>query len=290
MTDEAVPSVRVPRSFLYVPGDQSDRLEKAFTRGADALLVDLEDAVAPQSKETARVLVAEWLSRHSAEGDSVWLRVNAVSLEADVATITAPIAGVMLPRAEVALLEVLDRLLAEREKDLGLEAGSFAVIPLIETARGLLSAIDVASAPRVVRLAIGRADLAGELGLSVDHEGPEFRTILLQLVIASAAAGITAPIAPTSTDFRDLNALRASTENLLRLGFRGRTAVHPAQLAVINEVFTPTPEEVARAKRLVAAFEGAERTGTGVILDDDGKMVDVAVVRAARDILSRVKR
>ncbi len=225
--------------MLYVPGDQRDRLDRAFGRGADALIVDLEDAVAPQGKAAARELVSEWIECNAVQTDAVWLRINAETPESDIKTITAPIAGVMVPSAETDLLAGVDRLLTAREAELGVALGSFSVIPLIETARGLLSAVDVASAPRVAQLAIGRADLAAELGLGIDPEGPEFRTILLQLVIASSAAGIAAPLAPTSTDFRDLEALRVSTEQLLKLGFRGRTAIHPAQLVVINEVFTP---------------------------------------------------
>lgn len=284
------PVARSPRSYLYVPGDQGDRLEKAPGRGADALILDLEDAVAPQTKVAARALVGDWIRQNPALGNQLWLRITAEDPAADLEAITAPIAGVMVPRAESALLAEVDGLLAARENALGIPVGSIAVIPLIETARGLLSAVDLASTPRTVRLAIGRADLAGELGLGIDHEGPEFRSILLQLVIASSAAGIAAPLAPTSTDFRDLDALRASTEQLLRLGYRGRTAVHPAQLAIINEVFTPSEEEVERALRLVAAFDEAERNGSGVTTDENGRMVDVAVVRSARDTLQRAGR
>ena len=290
MDNKSGPVARSPRSYLYVPGDQGDRLEKAPGRGADALILDLEDAVAPQSKVAARELVGDWIRRNAATGQAVWLRITADDPAADIAAITAPIAGVMVPRAESALLAEVNRLLATRESELGLPVGRLAVIPLIETARSLLSAVDLASAPRTVRLAIGRADLAGELGLSIDHEGPEFRSILLQLVIASSAAGIAAPVAPTSTDFRDLDALRASTEQLLRLGYRGRTAVHPAQLTVINDVFTPSSDDVQRALRLVAAFDEAERNGSGVTTDENGRMVDAAVVRSARDTLQRAGR
>lgn len=276
-----------PRSYLYVPGDQAERLEKSPGRGADALILDLEDAVAPGGKTAARELVGGWIRRHPEFGDSVWVRITADDPTADLEAITGPVAGIMVPRAETALLAEVDGLLTAQESRLGVGARTFAVIPLIETARGLLDAVELASTPRTVRLAIGRADLAGELGLGIDPEGPEFRTILLQLVIASSAAGISPPVAPTSTDFRDLDALRVSTEQLLRLGFRGRTAVHPAQLAVINDVFTPAPEEVERARRLVAAFDEAERSGSGVTVDENGRMVDVAVVRAARDVLQR---
>lgn len=275
------------RSLLYVPGDQSDRLAKALHRGADELIIDLEDAVASASKVAAREVVADWFQRNASQAGVMWLRINAESPEEDIATITGPIAGVMVPRAESALLSEVDQLLSAREGNLGLAPHTIAVMPLIESARGLLGAVDLASAPRVARLAIGRADLAAELGLKVDPEGPDFRSILLQLVIASSAAGISAPIAPTSTDFRDLESLRASTEQLMRLGFRGRTAIHPAQLAIINDVFTPAPDEVLQARRLVTAFDEAVRTGSGVIVDDGGRMVDAAIVRSARDTLAR---
>lgn len=272
--------------MLYVPGDRREHLDKALERGADAVIVDLEDSVAPRSKAAARTMVADWIDRNAGHGHSIWLRINADTPAEDIETIASPIAGIMVPRAELDLLATVDGLLAAREAQLGAALGSIALIPLIETARGLLSAVDLAGAPRVARLAIGRADLAAELGLSVDPEGPEFRSMLLQLVIASSAVGISAPVAPTSTDFRDIDGLRASTVQLMKLGFRGRTAVHPAQLPVINEVFTPSAEEVQRSQRLVAAFDNAERSGTGVIVGEDGTMVDAAVVRSAREVLA----
>jgi len=275
------------RSLLYVPGDKRNLLDKAFSRGADAVILDLEDAVVPSQKKIAREVMSEWIQSQAARASQIWVRINADSPEEDIAVITAPIAGVMVPRAESALLANVDELLTLREDFLDIARGEIAVIPLIETASGLLSAASLATMPRVVRLAIGRVDLAGELGLGVDPEGPEFRTILLQLVIASSAARISAPLAPTSTDFRDLDALSESTEALMKLGFRGRTAIHPAQLAVINEVFTPTSEEVHRAKSLIAAFEESTRQESGVFVGEDGRMVDAAVMRSARDILSR---
>lgn len=276
-----------PRSYLYVPGDQSERLGRAAERGADALILDLEDAVVPARKVVARELVAGWIGDNPVAATAAWLRITAGEPSADIDAIAGPIAGVMVPKAEPALLAEVAGLLAERERRLEAPEGSFRIIPLIETARGLLDVVRIAQAPRVARLALGRADLAGELGLSVDPEGPEFASILLDLVIASSAATIAPPVGPTSIDFRDLDALRTSTQRMLALGLRGRTAVHPAQLPVINEVFTPTPEEVERARGLVVAFEEAERSGSGVTVDHDGRMVDAAVVRTAREILQR---
>lgn len=273
------------RSYLYVPGDQKDRLDGASARGADALILDLEDSVSAQNKGPARDLVAGWLAENATSTGQVWVRI--ASPADDIAVLTGRVAGVMVPKAEPELLAAVGELLSAREEELRLARGTFAIIALIETARGLLAAAELAAAPRVARLAIGRADLSAELGLRLEAEDPALDSLLLQLVVASAAAGIAPPMAPTSTDFRDLDALRESTERLLRLGFRGRSAIHPAQLATINEVFTPSDAEVQRASRLVAAFEESERAGSGVTTDEDGRMVDVAVVRSARDVLDR---
>lgn len=243
-----------------------------------------------QNKAAARGLVARWLADRATASGQVWVRINSTSPEADIAAVvTSTVTGVMVPKAEPELLARVHELLTYREQSLRLPLGTVGIIPLIETARGLLEALEHARAPRVVRLAIGRADLAGELGLRVDPEGPEFRLLLLQIVVASAAAGIAPPIAPTSTDFRDLAGLRESTERLLHLGFRGRSAIHPAQLETINAVFTPSATAVDRAERLIAAFEASERAGSGVITDEDGRMVDVAVVKSARELLSRAE-
>jgi len=277
------------RSYLYVPGDRADRLAGALSRGADALIADLEDSVAPAAKDRARETVARWLAElpAGARRPQLWIRVNAGLAAADIGVVSPAVTGVIVPKAEPALLAGVDELLARREAETGLERGRLRVLPLIETAAGLLQVTSLAAAPRVARLGIGEADLAAELGLRPGPGREELAPIRLQVVIASAAAGIAAPAAPISTDFRDLAALRSSTQALLRLGFRGRTAIHPAQVPVINEVFTPSAEELSRARRLVAAMEAAERDGAGVTVDENGAMVDVAVVRSAREVLAR---
>nr|BFE78220.1 hypothetical protein GCM10020093_008210 [Planobispora longispora] len=159
--------------------------------------------------------------------------------------------------------------------------------PLLESGAAVLAAAEIARAPRVVRLQLGEADLRADLGV---EPGPDERELLWarsQVVLASAAARIAPPLGPVSTDFRDLDRLRASTLALRRLGFRGRACVHPAQIAVVNEVFTPTGEELERARRLVERFEAS---GTGVVLDDAGRMVDEAVIRQARRTLAAASR
>jgi citrate lyase subunit beta/citryl-CoA lyase len=287
-----------PRSYLYCPGDRPDRLARVRGWGADAVIADLEDSVHAGRKPAARAAVAAWLAElpsalhadHAGKGQlgEVWVRINAGTLAEDVAAVVGPaLRGIVLPKAEPALAAILDDLLSRAERDWGLPPGSVAVQPVIETATGLLAAAELASAPRVTRLGIGEADLAAELGVDVRTDPQILGPLRLQLVVASAAAGIAAPVGPASIDFKDLQALRTGTEALLRLGFRARTAIHPAQLACINEVFTPSQEQVAGARRLVAAFDEATAAGVGVITGPDGRMADAAVLRSARDILAR---
>lgn len=279
------------RSYLYVPGDRPEMLAKAPGRGADALLLDLEDAVAPERKAFARATVAEWLSQHAAIGAARWVRVNAEQVAEDIAAVAVPgLHGVSIAKATVAVLAAADQALAEAERRHGLDAGSIAMIPLVESAEALLQLPELARHPRVLRLAMGEADLAADLRLRPSPGEPELLPIRLQVVVASAAAGLQAPIGPVATDFRDLDALRASTRQLADLGFRARSAIHPAQVAVINEVLTPPADEVAQAQRLVKRFEASVAAGSGATTGEDGRMIDAAVIRSARETLARARR
>jgi citrate lyase subunit beta/citryl-CoA lyase len=276
------------RSYLYVPGDSGRRLGRALAWEADALILDLEDAVAATAKADARVLVGRWISEHEAAEAELWVRLNSGSLALDIeAVVGVNLTGVVVPKAEPAVLAEADELLTFQERRAGLPDRSIAVLALIETAHGLVSAADLAAVPRVVRLGIGEVDLAAELRMELTGAGEEMTPLRLQVVVASAAAGIDAPVAPVARDYRDLETLRQSTRALRGLGFRARTAIHPAQVTVINEVFTPTAEEIQAARQLVGSFTASERAGNGVLTDGRGQMVDVAAVRAAREILRR---
>ncbi|BCJ62434.1 HpcH/HpaI aldolase/citrate lyase family protein [Micromonospora endophytica] len=278
----------VARSYLYVPGDRADVLRKAAGRGADALVLDLEDAVALPHKEKARETVAAYL-RDAPSGVAHWVRVNSDQVETDLTVLGASAAGIWLPKAEPDLLHEVDRALLSAERRLGLPERTFQVVALIETARGALACAQVAIAPRVLRLGIGEADLAGELGLQPDADRTEFAAIRSQVVLASAAARITPPVGPVETVLHDPVRLEKTSRALLRQGFRARSAIHPGQLATINGVFTPTPEEVAAARRVLDAMARAERDGSGVAVDDHGRLVDRAVVRSAAEVLSRAE-
>ncbi len=286
------PTARVHRSTLYAPGDQPEKLAKAVNAGADGVICDLEDAVAPSKKGDARACVAEFIS-HDAPTDLLvrinWGAVGLDDLRAVVPNSSGSFTGIYVPKVStVDELALIDDELTRLEQASGRQQGSIGIVALLETARGILNAPSIAGGRRVRRLAIGEADLGAELGveLSPDDER-EMLSARSMLVLASAAAGIEPPVGPVSTDFRDLDALRASSEALRRLGFRGRSCIHPAQVAIVNDVFTPTLAQLERARRLVERYDAAVAAGEGVIADDKGKMIDEAVVRSARRTMAQ---
>ncbi|CAM3260069.1 CoA ester lyase [Nocardioides dubius] len=268
------------RSALYVPGDAPDKLRKALDRGSDELIVDLEDAVQHANKPLARDTVATWLDALPETPVEVWVRVNpGEEREKDVRAVAGcpGLAGLVVAKVEEAAeLHELDALLTS----LG---SSARVVPLLESANAVLNAREIARGPRVARLQIGEADLRADVGVVPGDDERELLFARSSVIFASAAAGIAAPMAPVSVQFRDLDAYRASTEALRRLGFMGRACIHPAQVPVANAVFTPGEDEVARAQALLARFDG----GAAVGLDVDGRMVDEAVLRQARSVLAR---
>lgn len=277
------------RSHLYVPGDRPEMLARVAGRGADVLIIDLEDAVAPTAKSAARQAVAAHLAEACRDGaPQLWVRINSGAAGlADLEAVVAPaLRGVCLAKAADAgqvarLADQMSRLEAER----GIEPGTIAISPLLETAAAVLRASDIAAAPRVARLQVGEADLKVDIGVDTGPDERELCWVRSLVVLASAAAGIDPPVGPVSTNFTDLDALRESTLALKRMGYRGRACIHPAQVPVVNEVFTPTIAEVERARALLARYDQATATGAGTFTDGDGRMVDLAVVRAAQRVL-----
>ena len=269
------------RSALYVPGDQRDKLDKAFLRGADAVIVDLEDAVLPARKEAARESVRGWLaSLPSSRPAEVWIRVNSGDdMTTDLRAIGAApaVTGFVLAKTEgpeqvAAAAAVLD------------EVGSQARLsPLIETAGAVLRAASIAQGPRVTGLQIGEVDLCADAGITVGPDEIELLTARAMVVLVSADTGLDPPLGPVSTDFRDLEVLRRTTEALQRLGFVGRACIHPAQVDVVNDVYTPTADQVAQARDVLRRFEEA---AGGVTTDENGRMVDRAVLRRAERLLA----
>ncbi|MEV0539722.1 HpcH/HpaI aldolase/citrate lyase family protein [Nocardia salmonicida] len=269
------------RSALYVPGNRPELFDKALAGPADIVLLDLEDAVPLRQKETARAEVSAWLRTVVDAGQRIWVRVNSGSLcRDDLRAVALPaVSAVCLAKTESAeQVRAADEVLREYEP----RAGAIRVCPLLESAAAVLDAVTIAAAPRVWRLQLGEADLRADLGIETSSDERELLAIRTHVVLASAAAGIAPPLGPVDTDFRDLDRLRERTKALARMGFRGRACIHPAQLPVVNEVFTPTVADLERARALVGRFESA---AGGVLLDEGGKMVDAAVIRQARRLL-----
>ena len=291
------PSAAVlPRSFLYVPGSKPDLFAKATAGPADAVVLDLEDAVPLTGKAQARADVRRWLEESgvddaagAASGAQRWVRVNADALGDDLEAVLRPgLAGLFLAKTSVSALAELTQLLARLELERGLAGGSVRVVGLLEDARSLLDLPELAGSPRLTTFGIGEVDLLADLRIDrSSRSASAVEALRTQVVVHAAAAGLAAPVAPTSTDFRDLDAFAESTRLMQDLGFRSRTAVHPAQVSVVNDVLTPTPEAVAAARGVVARFAAA---GGGVTTDERGRLIDAAVVRQAQETLARAGR
>jgi citrate lyase subunit beta/citryl-CoA lyase len=274
-----MPSVPA-RSYLYVPGSESRKMEKALATDADAVVFDLEDAVAANRKEFARDQVARALRAGLAK--PIVVRVNAVGsglVEADLAAIAGPwLAAVRLPKVESP-----DEV--RHVADLLARAGCAAGIQcLLESALGVEYAFAIAQAhERVKSLGLGEADLRADLGVEDDAGLAYARS---RVVVAARAAGLPGPTQSVYTAIGDLDGLRRSTEEGRRMGFSGRSVIHPGQIAVVNEVFTPSEEEIRRAHDLIDRLHAAAAIGTGAFALEDGRFVDRAVVEAARRTLA----
>ena len=274
------------RSWLYVPGDRPDRAMKVLARtGPDAphaVILDLEDSVAPSAKETARRAVVELLDSLPDIGRiPIWVRLNAGDTgDLDIESVaTARPDGVYLPKATVATVGDV----ARRLDDAG--APPLPIVALVESAQGLLDAPAMARHPRVRNLALGEVDLRADLGIPASAAGASLTSLRLQIVVASAAAGIEPPTGPVSTDFADLTALAESTRALRDLGFGARSVIHPDQIGPVNDAFRPTDDEMSSALLVVEAYDAALARGDGAIVAADGTMIDEAVVRSARRLL-----
>ncbi|HUD27223.1 MAG TPA: CoA ester lyase [Novosphingobium sp.] len=278
------------RSWLFAPGDSEKKMTKAMEGEADIVLIDLEDAVAPDAKAAARPMVHDFIKAHPEQRARLWVRINPFdgphTLHDLAAVIPAHPGGIMLPkvysRAEV---EKLDHCLSALEVANGIEEGSIPVIVLItETAEGMFHTGSYKGAPRVVALTWGAEDLADSIGASSNRNPDGSYSFTYELarsltVLGAATAGVTA-IETISADFRDLEALRIRAEKVRRDGFRGMMAIHPAQVPVINAAFTPTEAEIAEAQEIVDVF--AANPGVGAIGWKGGMLDRPYLARAER--------
>lgn len=287
------------RSLLFVPGDSEKKLEKAFGSAADVVIVDLEDSVAPQNKETARTLAAEFIraNRQNTKA-ALYVRVNDLEsgrTESDLGAlmVVAP-DGIMLPKSNSgADVQRLSARLRVHEAENGIADGSTKIIPLVsETPLGVLNAATYHDAsPRIAGLTWGAEDLSTAIGArtSRDQEGryTDVFRLARSLTLLGAASASVAAIDTVFVNFRDEEGFRRECLEAERDGFTAKLAIHPAQIEVINEVFTPSPEAIVHAVAVVEAFAAAGNPGVVAI---DGQMYDIPHLRRAERLLARVGR
>ena len=267
------------KTFLFVPANRPERIDKALASGADAVIVDLEDAVAPEAKDAARQALVGWLA---AAGDSqpVLVRVNAVDTPWHAADLTvcraSGVAAVMLPKAETAA--DMERVHATTGKP---------ILPIIESALGVHHVLPIAQAPGCARLVFGKLDLAIDLGLEPaddDREELVFQAYRAQLVLASRLAGLASPVDGVFTALDDSAGLSAYARRARRDGFGALLLIHPRQATPVAAALAPTAQELAWARRVMAAT--VEGSGNAAVVD--GRMIDAPVIARARRMLGAV--
>jgi len=287
MSQAALP---VWRSMLFVPVTVEKYVARAAERGADALILDLEDSVPLAEKPRGREVLQDAAERVARNGADVVVRINRawrLAIPDIEAAVSPAVQALMLTKVESAEhVQMLAEVVAEVESLRGMELGATKFVALVETASGFLRLAEIARAhPRLVALSIGAEDFALSVGMLPEAEGLFFPK--QQMIIAARAAGIL-PLGfiGTVADFRDLDAFRATIRRSRRLGFAGASCIHPSQVAILNEEYRPSPDEVAAAERAVAAYDAATSSGIGAI-ELDGKMIDVPVIERAKHVLQR---
>ncbi len=282
------------RSWMFVPGHRQRMIDKALGLNTDAIMLDIEDGVAPSEKDTARKLIVEALSRERLPNSPTrFVRINDIGharMDADLEAVLRPgLDGLALPKVETPeeVLKV-EAILKEREPKLKVKRGSVKLLIAIESPRGLLNAPAIAAcSPRVIGLMFGAEDFGRELGLPTVREGEACDMIYARsaLVVAAASAHIQA-VDGVWVDLKDSEGLLGFARQSRRLGFSGMSLIHPSQIDPINSAFSPTPEEVDYAQQVVKAFEEAQARGDGSI-SFGGQLIDRPIVERARRTLEQ---
>lgn len=289
------------RSWMFVPGDRQKMIDKSLALAVDAIMMDIEDGVAPAEKDNARRRIAASLdqvaARIHAEGSAVrtparYVRINAVGHErmhADLSAVVRPgLEGLVLPKIDTAdQVRIVEQILDRSEPEVGIPVGAVRLLVAIESPRGLFNVLGIASAsPRVIGLIFGAEDFSRELGLPLRREG-EARDLLYArsaLVTAAAAAHVQA-VDGVWTDLKDPEGLRRLAQQSRRIGFSGMSLIHPSQIDDVNAAFTPTGEELDYCKRVLSAFEEARARGEGAVAFG-GQLLDYPIVERARQTLA----
>jgi citrate lyase subunit beta/citryl-CoA lyase len=268
------------RSLLFAPGSDERKLVKALASAADAVVADLEDAVAPREKAAARALVRDVFATVEVPGPLRLVRVNAVGTEFhddDMAAVAAIAPdAIVLPKATADGVDALG-------------TTGPPVVAIVETAQGVRLAYEIASRPRVAALQIGAVDLGAEVGLEPRPDGFEILYVRSKVVLDSAAAGLRPPFDVVHLDIEAGAALEEECRLARSLGFRGKACIHPSQVSVVNLAFTPSESELAWASKVLDAYEAGTAEGRGAVALD-GAMIDLPVVERARRLLAETER
>ena len=278
------------RSMLYVPATSEKFIEKAHERGADAIKIDLEDAVALAEKARARTLVRSAAKTVARGGADVLVRINRplrMAVDDLEASVWPEVHGLVLPKVESAdHIGFLEEIITELEDERDMQRGHIKLMALIETPRGYSNVRDIAhSSERLSAIALGQEDFSAEMGM-VEPEGMSLLSYYQAVQVAAREAGILPIGYPGSiAEFTDLELFKSNALIARKLGFDGGACIHPKQVPILNEAFTPTDEEIDRSERMVAAYDAAMAAGDGAVAFE-GKMIDVPVVARAERILS----
>lgn len=278
------------RSFLFAPGNHPRRVEKCLTLGADAVILDLEDAVANAEKAGTRAVVVQALSApRRCQG---YVRVNALGTQwchGDfMAVVAEGVDGIVLPKVESAGdLQTAEWLLAALERERGLPEGGIDLIPIIETAAGFSNLASIArAARRTRRLSFGAGDFTLDVGITWSRDEAELLPYRTAFVVESRAAGLEPPLDTVWVALKDPEGFQRSVQRARDLGFQGKLCIHPDQVPVVNDCFRPTEAELEHARRVVDAFAQAERDGLAAI-QVDGQFVDYPIVYRAQRLIAR---
>jgi citrate lyase subunit beta/citryl-CoA lyase len=280
----------VHRSFLFAPGNHPRRVEKSLSLAADAVILDLEDAVANNEKVPARSLVVDALGRP--RRCQAYVRVNALGTDwsfGDLEAVVVPgLDGIVLPKVESASdLHTVEWMLSSLERLRGLKPGAIDLMPIIETAKGYVALESIVrSGTRVRRVAFGAGDFTFDAGIRWSSAETELLPYRSGIVVQSRAAGLEPPIDTVWVDLRNAQGFERCVQHVKDLGFQGKMCIHPDQVPVVNQAFRPSEAELARARKMVAAFEEAERQGLAAI-QVEGQFIDYPIVYAAQRVLDR---
>lgn len=285
--------MRTRRALLFMPGDDRHKIEKGAALGVDAVIMDLEDGVAISQKAAARTTIRAALTEVAFAASERLVRINPAGsvfyLDDLNATIDGHPDGYMLPKVESAeAVRALDDWLSAAERARGWTAGGIALLAIIETALGVVNLREIASSsPRLAALAFGAEDLAGDMGAVRTPDGWEGFYARSAVVLHAKAFGLEAIDTPY-VHLNDENGLVAETEQALYMGYTGKLAIHPKQVAPIQQTFTPGGDEIARAQALIAAHDAHQAAGAGVF-QLEGRMIDMPMIRAAEAVLARAR-